>query len=323
MEVAVRLWGYSEHHIYDPIYMPFAQTKDIPYIHKPNLVNVRARGMAIINTDSLGLRAKTAGLRHGPKQKHEYRIAIVGDSVTFGEGVPNIEDTFAKVLEDTLNWKQTVVKVSVFNYGASAYSVKQMAGMLQYRMFDIEPDLVVMAIISADFDLTRTLAVDGSGYLVDTKFSSINPDSTIRSVLRRMRLTYVLRDILYSWFVTREDIHGILAKGVLPESYLYVRRFKELADKHGLPSIIVLLPMARADSFDGVVRQLQRDEVAFVNLSSLSSEFTLDRFMASQFDRHPSPAVHHRIGEALAEYIFQRQLLTAVKTTLELSEIAQ
>jgi hypothetical protein len=52
MEVAVRFWGYSEHHIYDPIYMPFAQTKDIPYIHKPNLVNVRARGMAIINTDS-------------------------------------------------------------------------------------------------------------------------------------------------------------------------------------------------------------------------------------------------------------------------------
>jgi hypothetical protein len=58
MEVAVRFWGYSEHHIYDPIYMPFAQTKDIPYIHKPNLVNVRACGMAIINTDSLGLRAR-------------------------------------------------------------------------------------------------------------------------------------------------------------------------------------------------------------------------------------------------------------------------
>lgn len=25
--------------------------------------------------------------------------------------------------------------------------------------------------------------------------------------------------------------------------------------------------------------------------------------MASEFDHHPSPAVHHRIGEALADYV--------------------
>src|SRR6476646_1311006 len=93
-EFALRLWGYSELSIYDPIYIPFEKSEDIPYVHKPNLVHARAHGLAIINTDSLGLRSKTAGLRYGPKQRNEYRIAITGDSVTFGEGVPSTDDTF-------------------------------------------------------------------------------------------------------------------------------------------------------------------------------------------------------------------------------------
>src|ERR1051326_3540792 len=80
LEIAVRLWGYSEPHIYDPIYRPGGHT-DIPYVHKPNLVNARGRGLAMINTDSLGLRAKTAGVRYLPKQPDEYRIAIAGDSI--------------------------------------------------------------------------------------------------------------------------------------------------------------------------------------------------------------------------------------------------
>jgi hypothetical protein len=315
MEVGVRLWGYSERHILDPIYMPFDQTKEIPYVHKPNLVTARARGLAVINTDSLGLRAKTAGLRYGPKVENEYRIAITGDSVTFGEGIQNTEDTFAQVVEKTLNHRQTAVKVRVFNYGASAYSVEQMAATLQYRMFDIEPDLVVMAIIPQDFDLTRTpTVVDRSGYVVDTKLASlVPPDSDIRRALRGVRLAYLLKEIYYSWFTTNRDLIESLAHGELPESYRYVQQFKETAETHRVPYLIVLLPAGR-DLFGRVSTQLHRDEIAFVDLSSLRSEFTREQFKASQFDGHPSAAVHHRIGEALAESILQSELKAAGQT---------
>jgi lysophospholipase L1-like esterase len=81
----------------------------------------------VINTDSLGLRANTAGATYGIKRSNEYRIAIVGNSCTFGEGIARTEDIFAQVLEDTLNQQQQAVTVKVFNYGASAYSVKDMA----------------------------------------------------------------------------------------------------------------------------------------------------------------------------------------------------
>src|SRR2546423_9966852 len=119
LEVAVRLSGYSEHHLCDPIYVSFPPApEEIPYVHKPNLSHARARGLAIINTDSLGLRSKTVGETYPPRAPGEYRIALVGDSVTFGEGVVNTGDTLAQILEDKLNEGQTAYRVKVFNFGA-------------------------------------------------------------------------------------------------------------------------------------------------------------------------------------------------------------
>jgi hypothetical protein len=83
LEVLLRLWGYSNMYLYDPIYIPFLQSKEIPYVLKPNLAHVRAHGNIYINTDALGLRSLTPGEKRLPKWPHEYRIAFVGDSVTF------------------------------------------------------------------------------------------------------------------------------------------------------------------------------------------------------------------------------------------------
>ncbi|MDE3219842.1 MAG: SGNH/GDSL hydrolase family protein [Nitrospirota bacterium] len=302
LEVAVRVWGYSERHIYDPIYTSFDRTEDIPYIPKPNLREARARGLAMINTDSLGLRAKIAGGVYGAKQPNEYRIALVGDSCTFGEGVTRTEDTFAQVLEDKLNQQQQAVTVKVFNYGASAYSVKEMAATLQYRMVDIQPDFVVMAIISADFNLSRTPVIDSVGYLVDKRVSFPH-DSPVRDGLRGVHLLYVLRDVVLSWISPSGDSAVSLSRGEIPESYRYIQQFRGLAEQRGLPCLIVLLPKQGANVWGSLPARLRQDAVKYIDLSPFGNEFTREQYMGSRFDPHPSAAVHHRIGEALADYV--------------------
>jgi len=311
LEIAVRLWGYSEHHLCDPIYMSFAPEQDIPYIHKPNLFQARGRGLSIINTDSLGLRSRTAGAQYGPRQDNEYRIAIVGDSVTFGEGVEKTEDTFAQVLEDALNRQQQAVKVTVFNFGASAYSVKVMTATLRQRVLAVEPNLVIMAIIPADFNLSRTPAVDAWGYLTDNKLSGfLSKDSRLRLLLRKIHLLYFLRDVIYSRFDKSQTAEGLIESGGVPDSYAYVREFKELAEQHKLAYSIALLPSLRS-SFGNVTAQLKQDGMAFVDLSNLRDAFTAEQFQASRFDAHPSALAHRSIGAALAEYILNNQLMTA------------
>ena len=304
LEAGVRIWGYSQRHIYDPIYMSFDRAGDIPYIHKPNLTQVRALGLAVINTDSLGLRTKAAGTLYAAKQPNEYRIAVVGDSVTFGEGVTRTEDTFAQVLEDMLNQRQQAVTVKVLNFGASAYSVKQMAATLQYRTLDIQPDLVVMAIIPSDFNLARTPTINESGYLVDQRLSHLSPlGSMVRRVLRQIHLTYVLRDIVLRWFFTPPNSAEIVSRGEVPETYEYVRQFKKVAEERGLSHVIVLLPRRQQSAWGRMPDQLSRDAITHIDLSFLQYEFTEEQYMASRFDPHPSAAVHHRIGEALADYV--------------------
>jgi hypothetical protein len=304
-ELGVRLSGYSERHIYDPIYTPFHETTDIPYIHKPNLVNARARGLAIMNTDCLGLRTLAAGRCYGPKQKNEYRIAVVGDSVTFGEGVSRTNDTFPQILEDTLSRKRPNFQTRVFNYGVSAYSVKEMAATMQYRMLSIEPDLVIMAIIIYDFFLHRTPTVDGTGHLVNRSAPAILANPMVAGAIRQLHLAYWVRDITASWLNTnRGNVQG-LRHGELPESYSYLLKFRAIAENNKRRYLFVLLPAGSPRLFDGMRQELRRERLPFVDFSSLIEEFSTSEYRASRFDGHPSARVHKTIGEALADYILE------------------
>lgn len=318
LEIGVRIWGYSGHYISDPIYRPFDNAEDIPYIHKPNLVNARARGLSIINTDSLGLRSKTAGVKYNRKKDNEYRITIVGDSVTFGEGIKRNEDIFSQVLEDNLNQKQSVVKVKVFNYAASAYSVKEMVATFKYRMIDLEPDLALMAIIPDDFDLSRVAGVDKWGYSVNYKMSGfVSKDSVIKRLLRKVHLTYVLRDIHYRWLNKKQNMSDESSRVELPESYEYIKQFKETSEEFHVPYGIVLLPTVNNRFTNLISEQLDKDNITFVDLTSIGNEFTADQFMASKFDGHPSYLVHRKIGEILAAYIMQNLLRISTRWNLK------
>jgi hypothetical protein len=87
LEIVVRVWENSERYITDLIYSSFEGSKEIPYSHKPNLIQVRARGLAVINTDSLGLRSITLGTVYGLKQPQVCRIAHWGFGHVWGRGL--------------------------------------------------------------------------------------------------------------------------------------------------------------------------------------------------------------------------------------------
>lgn len=307
LEIGVRLLGYSERYMFDPIYTSSDESNDIPYVYKPNLANVRAMGGIVINTDSLGLRAKVSGARYGRKLAREYRIAMAGDSFTFGTGVAAVEDTFAEVLEKTLNSKQADLRIQVFNYGVGAYSVKEMVSTLRHRMLAIEPDLVIMAIIPEDFDLDRAPRINSEGYLISRKRSGLlSPDSYIRQLIRDVHSVYFLRDIAGRILASRDAVPMTTIDGY-SISYQYLLQFNKTAKEHKRASLIVLLPSMQSE-FGQVSSQLYRDNVAFLDLSALRHEFTEHAFKASRFDGHPSAAVHHRIGEELAEYLLRDRL---------------
>jgi hypothetical protein len=229
----------------------------------------------------------------------------VGDSVTFGEGVPAVEDTFPQVLQDLLNAGKALPVVTVFNFGASAYSVKEMAATLEHRMAALRPDLVVMAIIPDDFNLARTPRADGYGYLVGQK-ARLTLDSPLGRVLRRVHLLYVLRDIIAPRLSTFSYRPSFAAEEPIPDSYRYLLRFRELAQQRGLEPLILLLPTFGGPTWGPLPRQLSLDGIQYLDVSAVADEFTTEERLASVFDPHASAAVHHRIGEELADWVRSR-----------------
>jgi hypothetical protein len=302
VELLVRLSGFAEPHLYDPIYMPFAASPGIPYVHKPNLVRARGRGLSIVSTDSLGLRSTEPGRRYAPKGPREYRIAFAGDSVTFGEGVANTEDTYVQVVERMLNERQQGYHVRTFNFGASAYNVAVMAATLRHRMLEVDPDVAVMTVTLDDFNLRRTPEIDPFGYLSDRVPWILARDSPLRKHMRRVHTLYVIRGLVVRYDRAGSATFEAVRRAEKPDSYRFVLEFRDTAVQHGIRCLVVIVPR-HDDAAAPLVDHIRRDGIAVLDLSRVWSEFPPDLARAGPFDGHPSAAVHRRMGEEIADAI--------------------
>lgn len=95
---------------------------------------------AVVKTNSWGMRDDE------PRPKEDrsvHRIAVLGDSFTFGFGVPG-EDTYPNVLERLLNKEMGNGKFEVLNFGVGGYSTRDETLVLQHKVVDWNPDLVVV-----------------------------------------------------------------------------------------------------------------------------------------------------------------------------------
>lgn len=80
-----------------------------------------------------------------------FRIAVVGDSITAGNGIVNARDLFTARLESLLNQKPSSLRYEVFNMGVSGYHTLQEAEILRVRGLKYDPDLVLVALCVNDF----------------------------------------------------------------------------------------------------------------------------------------------------------------------------
>jgi hypothetical protein len=297
LEGLIRLTGYSEHYLYDPIYQPCAESGEIPFVHKPYLPGARGRGLTDVYTDAMGLRCSASDKTPATQPAGEIRVAVLGDSVTFGEGVKNNDETFCRVLQNELN-AADAGKYRVYNFGVSAYSVKDMYNTLVHRVGSVRPNVVLMAIVPEDFDLSRTPRVDAYGYTYNERMSGyLAKDSWLKRALRNVHSAYWLRDMLYRWRHRNDEKTD---SNELPASYSYVKKFHDFAREQSWRGAVVLLPSQDSSFPQSLRKRLRDDGVTVIDLTDLAEEFSREDFQASPHDRHPSAKVHHAVGQAAA-----------------------
>lgn len=188
-EVGLRLAGYS----YPYLYTFEDQTS---WMHRPGTAGwFRKEGNAYVRINSAGLRDREHSKSKPP---NTYRVAVLGDSFAEALQVP-LEDTFWHLLETTLAPCPTLRGrgIEVINFGVSNYGTAQELLALRSRVWDYEPDLVVLLFTPANDVRNNSRALDqdelrpyfvlrGDDLVADMSFRDSAAFRQKRTVLNRL-----------------------------------------------------------------------------------------------------------------------------------------
>ena len=176
LDFSMEMWKYAAQ-----LKRPVADAK-LSFAHAPNRSAVLMGVPVSIN--SHGLRDREYSERKPPDV---YRIVMLGDSTTFGWGVP-LDQTVAKILERNLNRVGLPGRgrVEVLNAGVGNYGTVQETA--HYRAFDraFHPDLVVLEYFINDPEpapVERNPGLLGRSYLL--AFAISRYDALLRFAGRR------------------------------------------------------------------------------------------------------------------------------------------
>jgi lysophospholipase L1-like esterase len=120
-----------------------------------------------IAINSQGRRDEQVSLQ---KPANTFRVAILGDSVAFGEMV-KAKDNFATQLEWNLNARSSSLRYEVLNFGVPGYGTWQELSVLKEKALAYDPDLVIVAFVANDlFDNNEAGKL---GYLTMTRVQGV------------------------------------------------------------------------------------------------------------------------------------------------------
>ncbi len=99
-------------------------------------------------TNSMGLRDREYSIS---KPAKTFRILVLGDSITAGNGISNLHKIYSKVLEQNLQKHYSNKKIEVLNFGVGGYHTLQEIELLRVKGLQYQPDLIVIGFCLNDF----------------------------------------------------------------------------------------------------------------------------------------------------------------------------
>jgi hypothetical protein len=261
----------------------------IPNADVPDYVDHRAKYRLKTNADGLSdreyTRSKPAGTR---------RLALVGDSITRGQGAP-FQENYEALLETALSEERARDgrgPVEIINFAVGAYSVMQMMDTALTRASTYDPDVYVVALTDRSVyrawgrHLAQLLQAD-----IDLKYD-------------------YLRSLVKQAGVTKDDSYGMfdakMARYRIPTIRWSLEMIRDHARARGASMLVLLVPAvddpkAVAEEFLGVQQVI--DDLGIPSIDVLNTFAAVpDRAVVRVHDkdRHPNREGHRLLFESIA-----------------------
>jgi hypothetical protein len=209
VEIALRIGGFN-------YFNPYVVDQDLGYSLRPGAEGWWTReGLTYVKINSLGFRDREHPIAKPPDT---FRIAILGDSFAEAFQVP-LDKTFWSVIEQRLQQCPRTAKanVEVMNFGVSGFSTARELILLQKRVWQYSPDIVVLLVTVANDirDNSRSLneyRMLPLPYFILQDGKLVLDDSllTARNRTLSFRLRNSLVGHLYPWLQNHVRVLGLI-----------------------------------------------------------------------------------------------------------------
>ncbi len=273
-------------------------------------------GHYIYNTllSSQGLRDREFNLT---KANNTIRIAILGDSFTFGNGIENTNATYPKVLEETLI-KTGNKNIEVINFGMSGLNILDIYWILKYKVLKYRPDIVLYGfyendvdfyLYNIDLDYCRLLEQDSNKFAIKTFL-----ESRLNNIMTKMiPLNQNYEKYIYLRHPAWHCFENILTK------------IKLLSEKDNFTFIVFFIPYHTGPNpLGNKMENYMYKKVKSSNLEVIPNFF--DAFVGKKgnltdaqlradpkTDRHYNEIGHKIIAGIIYDYLIESELLNVGK----------
>jgi lysophospholipase L1-like esterase len=266
----------------------------IPNADVPDYADARARYR--LKTNAHGLsdqayeQAKPAGTR---------RLALLGDSITRGQGAP-YQENYEALLEAALNQERTQAgqgPLEIVNFAVGSYTVMQMMDTALTKAALFEPDVYVVALTD------RCVYRSWGEQLALLQLEGID-----------LKYDY-LRTVVREAGVTVKDPRGVfdakMARHRIPTIRWSLETIRDHARSRGASMLVLLVPTADdpkllEEEFIGVREMLAELGVPVIDLlNTFAGIGDRSAIRVAERDRHPNREGHQLLYEALAREIKQ------------------
>jgi lysophospholipase L1-like esterase len=283
MQFDLEMWKYAR---------DVKQVAADPLIGHEHAPNRQAHLMGVdFRTNAQGLRDRDYSFERVPGK---LRIAMLGDSLTVGWGVP-VEDTFAKRIERM--YAAAGIDAEVINFGVGNYNTVQEVQAFLTSGHRYRPDIVVLNYFVNDAELLEPAR--SPSRLVRACYACVflagRGDAVVRQFLGGM-----------DWAQYYLSLYGDgTSKGWL-EAKAAIGRLAEATKASGIKLVIVNLPELhdvrnyRFGRVTDLVRQAAEENgAAFVDVLPAMADQPSSKLWVTPPDPHPNAYANELIAEAL------------------------
>ncbi|MFC2135186.1 SGNH/GDSL hydrolase family protein [Bacteroidota bacterium] len=269
------------------------------------------------------------------KKNNTFRIAVLGDSVTFGLYINDSSKILTEILEKQLNKGNSSIEFEVMNFGVGGYSLIQERVLLQEKVLKYYPDLIIIVFFPNDVDEEFLYSIKHwftkeeyykraktkSGLLDETTFCKLKRKyqgtGLAQKILSITKKINKPKTILEFWRNEWDKVYS--NKCYLNDLESNFKSIKSIVSEYNIPVIIVNQPFIywdegeySAEKAEQVISELSgKNGFYFLSVKSEYMNYRTEKIGNKYYPTdkdHPSELGHNISGTKIYNYLLKNNI---------------